>query len=329
MVAYRRAEPLALEAVLKYFLFGALLNIALMYGLVMLYGLSGNTILGEIGQAVSPDNRLALTLAVVLVVLGLGLKAGYVPSHFWIPDLYQGATVPVAAFLSVVPKIAAMLALARVVSALTVDDLDWAPLIAIISAVTMTWGNIAAFRQTDIRRLLGYSSVAQTGYLLLGVVALRGSPLALPGLIYYFAAYALANLGAFAVIAGSRRFTIADNHGLARVLPWLAFAMAMSLLSLLGLPPLAGFVGKFVLFTAALQAGYAWLTMLALINSVLSLYYYLRVIAPMFLQPPSSEEMASSPYAKATAVTCALASIGMGVGAAWLLNSSATLKFVT
>jgi NADH-quinone oxidoreductase subunit N len=328
LVAYRRTSPPALEALLKYYLFGALTNIGLLYGLVLLYGLSGSTILGDIGGGLGDRNHLLLAVAAVLVVVGLGFKAGYVPAHFWIPDVYQGATVPIATFLSIVPKIAAVLALARLVAAFDDGALDLAPLIAGISAVTMTWGNIAAFVQTDIRRLLGYSTIAQAGYLLFGVVALPGSGVALPGLLYYFAAYLAANVGAFAVVASTGRFEIPDNRALTRSQPLLALAMLVSLLSLVGIPPLAGFVGKFALFVATMQAGYTWLMVLGLINSALSLFYYLRVIAPMFVPPAGAPPEPPEPIAKAVAIISAVGSIALGIGSFLLIGAgsmSATL----
>jgi NADH-quinone oxidoreductase subunit N len=199
--------------------------------------------------------------------------------------------------------------------------LDLAPLVAGISAVTMTWGNIAAFVQTDIRRLLGYSTIAQAGYLLFGVVALSGSGVALPGLLYYFAAYLAANVGAFAVVASTGRFEIPDNRALIRSQPLLALAMLVSLLSLVGIPPLAGFVGKFALFVATMQAGYTWLMVLGLINSALSLFYYLRVIAPMFVPPAGAPPESPEPVAKAVAVVSAAGSIALGIGSFLLLGA--------
>lgn len=311
LVAYRRTDPAALEAVLKYYLFGALTNIGLIYGLVLLYGLSGSTVLSELATA-SPGPLLAI--AVVLVITGVGFKAGIVPAHFWIPDVYQGTTYPVAAFLSVAPKIAGIMALTRLAAVFADTAMSWAPLIAVIAAVTMTWGNLAAFRQSDLRRLLGYSSISQTGYLLLAVVALERSALAVPGLLYYFVAYLLANLGAFAVVGAAGVFTLAAGRGLARSHPALAGAMAVALFSLVGIPPLAGFVGKYTLFAAAIESGYTWLAVVALVNSVLSLYYTLRVLAPMFLALPHDVRIIEA-RAQAVAVVCALLSVAVGVGA--------------
>lgn len=290
-------------------------------GLVLLYGLSASTLLGELGANLAPS--VAAALALTLVLAGLGFKAGYVPTHFWIPDVYQGTTIPVAALLSVLPKIAALLAVARLASAL--PTLNWATLVAVLAAVTMTWGNLAAFRQRDIRRLLGYSSISQSGYILMAVVALPYSDLALPGLLYYFAAYAAANLGAFAALAASGQVTLEQNAGLVRRSPWAAFAMMIWLLSFVGMPPLAGFVGKFVVFAASFQAGFAWLTVLALLNSALSLYYYLRVLAPMFLaSSPAGAGTARYLQGVAVAVISALALLAMGIGAFLLLDWTST-----
>jgi NADH-quinone oxidoreductase subunit N len=316
LVAWRRTGAPAMEALLKYYLFGALLNVGLIYGLVLLYGLSGETLLTQLAGAAAPGARPLAVVALVLVVVGLGFKAGYVPGHFWIPDVYQGTTVPVAAFLSVVPKVAAVLVLSRLVTALPAERLDLSPLVAGVAAVTMTWGNLAAFPQNDIRRLLGYSTIAQTGYLLLAVVAAPVSPLALPALVFYFAAYAAANVGAFAVVAATRRFELSENRGLISARPLLAVSMLVALLSLTGIPPTAGFVGKLAVFAAAFDAGYAWLVVVALVNSALSLYYYLRVLAPMFVpRPPADVGRAVEPWAAAVAVVCAVLTVGLGVAA--------------
>lgn len=329
LVAYRRTSPLAMEALLKYYLFGALTNIGLIYGLILLYGMSGSTIVADIPGAMTDGNRVALAVAAVLVVTGLGFKAGFVPAHFWIPDVYHGTTVPVAAYLSVVPKIAAVLALARLADAFTAaGTVTLAPVVAVIAAVTMTLGNIAAFRQSDIRRLLAYSTIAQAGYLLLGVVAVGGSDLALPGLLYYFAAYVAANIGAFAVVAAFGRVEVPGNFALVRTQPLLAFSMAVALLSLTGIPPLAGFVGKFALFAAALDAGYAWLVVVALINSAISLYPYLRVIAPMFVPAAGAIPVTPEPLAKGVAIAAAAASVLLGFGAALLVGTAPGTDFM-
>lgn len=326
MVAWRRSDAAATEAVMKYYLFGALMNIGLIYGLVLLYGLNGGTLLSELEG--SGGGVLGATAA-VLVLVGLGFKIGSVPSHFWIPDAYQGTTVPVAAYLSIVPKIAAVLALARLTAALPDRPDLWAPLISVLAAVSMTWGNLAMFRQTDLRRLLGYSTVAQAGYLMIAVALPPAVPMAMPALLFYFAAYAAANLGAFAVLGATGRTTIEAHRGLIRRRPGLAAAMAVALLSLTGIPPLAGFVGKLAIFVAAVDGGWAWLAVVGLANSALSLYPYLRVVAPMaFGAPeeaaPPADAIAGEPYATAVAYGATAASIGLGLAAFWFLAPGAS-----
>ncbi|MEK8089142.1 NADH-quinone oxidoreductase subunit N [Thermithiobacillus plumbiphilus] len=323
LVAYRRSDPLALEAVLKYYLVGALTNMALIFGFALLYGLSGSTQLGTMGEQLAPGSTLLLSIAVVLVLVGIGFKAGFVPAHFWMPDALQAASTPVAALLSVAPKLAALLALAHVMEALPLARIDWPLVLAIIAAVTMSWGNLAAWRQENLQRLLAYSSISQSGYMLLALVALPDSSLALPALLFYFAAYLAANFGAFAVVGALGKPNICDGAGLARRHPLLALSMAVSLLSLMGLPPLAGFVGKFLLFTVAFEAHYEWLAILAALNSVLSLYYYLRVIAPMYLQPPAYAGK-PEPWAVIVAAVSALASLLLGLGVYLFLDFPAT-----
>lgn len=312
LVAYRRSDPLALEAVLKYYLFGAFTNVALLYGAILVYGLGATTRLAPWPTLVAGDAPLLLG-AFVLIWLGLGFKVGAWPVHFWVPDAYQGALPAVAALISVLGKVAGLIAFARVVQALAVARPAANALIAIVSLVSMTWGNLAAFRQDDVRRLLAYSSVAQAGYMLMALVAWPAAA-AEGALRYYFLAYLVANVGAFAVVAAAGEATIAGLRGLARARPAPAAAMALALLSLMGLPPLAGFVAKFLVFTAAFQAGYAWLAVAGAINSVLSLFYYLRVIAPLYLDAPT-HDFSSRPGAGFVAALCALAIIVVGLAA--------------
>ena len=289
---------------MKYYLFGALMNIGLIYGLVLLYGMNGGTLLSDLQGSGGG----------VLGATGRGAGAGRPRlqdrqrarriSGF--PDAYQGTTVPVAAYLSIVPKIAAVLALARLTAALPDRPDLWAPLIGVLAAVSMTWGNLAMFRQNDLRRLLGYSTVAQAGYLMIAVAVPPAMPMAMPALLFYFAAYAAANLGAFAVLGATGRTTIEAHRGLIRRRPALAAAMAVALLSLTGIPPLAGFVGKLAIFVAAVDGGWAWLAVVGLANSALSLFPYLRVMAPMAFGAPEEAEPAADavvaePFATAVA----------------------------
>lgn len=326
LVAYRRANPSAMEALLKFYLFGALTNTALIFGLVLLYGLSGTTILSDIGARLDPGNFPAVALAVTFVLLGLGFKAGFVPVHFWIPDVYEGTTPPVAAFLSIVPKIGALLAIVRFSAAIPADIAHVGNLAAILSAVAMTWGNIAMFRQTDLRRFLGYSTIAQTGYFLLAVVAMGGASGAVPALLFYLAAYLAANLTLFAVMTATGGIRIEAWRGLLRQRPLLAVAALVSLLSLVGIPPLAGFVGKFALFAATFEAGYLWLLVAALINTVVSLYPYLRVATAVIIAGEAAVLEHRDPLASAVALGAAIATLLLPLSAYFLPLSTASLQ---
>jgi len=290
MTGYLRRSARGNEASVKYYIYGTVAGAVMVYGLSWWFGLTGSTALAEIGKTLPQAPTAAVVASTAMVVVGLGYKAALVPFHFWAPDAYDGAPLPVAAYLSVLPKLAALVALARVLPlVLPGDALGWSTAIAVIAAVTMTVGNLAALPQRNVVRLLAYSSVAQSGYLLMGVSALSGSPDGLPSLVYYAIAYAATNLAAFAVVLAvqrERRSVDLDAFaGLGHNHPWWTAALILSFLSLLGLPPLSGFVGKLEVFTAAIDAGQAWLAVIAVVNTVISLYYYLRVIAPTVLQP--------------------------------------------
>ncbi len=214
------------------------------------------------------------------MLVGLGYKAAMAPFHFWAPDAYDGAPVSVAAFLSVVPKAGAIFGLAQVMRDLPLST-GWPVAVAVLAAFSMTYGNLAALVQTNVVRLLAYSSIAQAGYFLLGVVAVGRGELAVQALVAFAAAYAAMNMGAFAVVAHVGRDLEAFS-GLGRSAPWTGGAMVVFLLSLVGVPPFAGFVGKLLLFGVAMEAGYTWLAVVAILNSVLSLGVYLRVIVPIY-----------------------------------------------
>jgi NADH-quinone oxidoreductase subunit N len=328
LAGYLRGSLRGNEAALKYYIYGTVAGAAMVYGLSFWFGLAGSTELGAIGRAL-PDAPVAVVVvSTVLVVVGLGYKASLVPFHFWTPDVYEGAPLPVTAYLSVLPKVAGLVALARVLpQALPDGALDWPTAIAVVAAVTMTLGNLAALWQTNVIRLLAYSSIAQAGYLLMGVAAMHGSDAGLPALVFYLAAYAATNLAAFAVVLAVQRETgsvgIGAFAGLGRRHPWWTAALVLSFLSLLGLPPLSGFVGKLEVFLAALDAGQAWLAVVAVVNTVVSLFYYLRVIAPAVLSPAADEaapRRAATP-ALATALAAAtIATVALGVVAEPLLD---------
>lgn len=288
LAAYHRGWPASVEAGMKFFLVGGLANLVLLTGVVLLFGLTGATGYGAVQAAVRAGvSTPGLVAAVAMVTVGVAFELGAVPAHAWMPDVAEGAPAPAAAFLTVVPKLGALVALARVLSLVPDTVVGWRPLVAVLALATMTLGNLAALWQDDLRRLLGWSSVSWSGYGLMAVVALGRSQLALPALVMFLVAYALANLAAFGVVVELRgRTRIDDYHGLAGERPWLTAALAVALLSLVGIPPLAGFAAKLGLFTATIEAGYGWLAVAAVVNTVISLFYYLRVLGPACLGEP-------------------------------------------
>ena len=282
LTAYHRQSRLASEAAMKYYLLGAFTNSAMLIGVAYLFGLAGATTLPAL-QTGLPEGGVGLLLGTALVVAGLAFKIGAVPAHAWMPDVAQGAPAPVAAFVTSAPKVGALIFLARLAVMLPDQAVAWRELLALLAAATMTLGNLAALRQDDVRRLLGWSSVSQTGYGLLGVVALGRSELAEPSLLLFLVAYVLANVAAFGVVVELRGRTDRLAYaGLARSHPWLAGTLVVSFLSFVGIPPLAGFGAKLLLFAAAIEGGYAWLAVLGVVNTLVSVVYYARVLAPAY-----------------------------------------------
>lgn len=296
LVGLRKDNIRSSEAAIKYLIFGAISSGLMLYGMSWLFGLTGHIRYAEIAMALgNADKTLSLQLLITVLLLlgGLGYKISAVPFHMWTPDVYQGAPLPVTAFLSAVSKIAGFVALLRILEMLTVPYLTplWTLVVIAMAVLSMTLGNILAIAQKDIKRMFAYSSIAQAGYLLVGVVALSSTTAKATGLaaiMYYLASYALMNLGAFAVIIHfsrqARSTEINAFAGMAVKSPWFAFVLAACLVSLTGLPPFAGFTGKFYLFGAAIQSGseYVWLVFVGLLNSVISLYYYSRLIKVMY-----------------------------------------------
>jgi len=322
LAAYHRRDPRSGEAGIKYYLLGALSNGAMVYGAVLLFGLGATTTLVGLADTLRGADPVALVVGVALVVLGLVFKLGAVPAHAWVPDVAEGAPAPVAAFLTVAPKVGALVALGRLALTLPEADVGWRLLMAVLAAVTMSLGNLAALWQDDVRRLLGWSAVSQSGYGLMAVVALGRSSLAVASMLYFLAAYAAANLAAFAVVVELRgRTQRAGYAGLAVVHPILAAVLVVSFLSLVGVPPLAGFTAKLLLFAATVEAGFGWLAVLAVANSVLSLAYYLRVLAPSYFEPPEAPIPVLGRWAGAMAVGCALAVVVLGLLAEGPLES--------
>jgi NADH-quinone oxidoreductase subunit N len=309
-------DDAATEASMKYFVFASVTGAVMIFGLTYWYGASGSTLLSALGGLGTPSLAAAAGLAAAIV--GLGYKASIVPFHFWAPDAYEGAPLSIAAYLSVVPKIGALFAIAQVVRDLpTATGWPWA--LAALAALTMTWGYLAALVQDNVIRLLAYSSIAQSGYFLLGIVAVGESGLALPSLVLFAAAYAAMNLGAFAVVAMTGR-TLDGFRGLGRTRPVIGVAMVVFLISLVGIPPLGGFAGKFMLFAAAIDADLTWLAVVAIANSVLALGVYLRVIVPMYQTPEATHAgVRVATTIGATALVLCVATIAIGLVAQVIL----------
>jgi NADH-quinone oxidoreductase subunit N len=321
LAGYLKPSARSNEAAVKYFLLGAFSLGILLYGMSILYGLTGSTNLREIATALAQPagvNEPMLLLGVVLIAAGMGFKIAAVPFHMWAPDVYEGAPTPITAFISVGSKAASFAMLIRIfVEGLPSTSEDWRLLFQVLSILTMTIGNVAAITQSNIKRMLAYSSIAQAGYVLIGFVA--GTQRGIAAALIYLAVYSFMLLGAFAVIVMLRRRDaigdeLKDFNGLYFRSPLAAFAMLLFMLSLGGIPPTAGFMGKFWLFGAAIQADYIWLAVIGVLNSAVSLYYYIRVVVYMWLknEPAGSEPRLGPALAVALAVTL-IATLGLGV----------------
>ena len=312
----------AAEAAMKTYLLGALFGILLLAGMTLLGGVGGSTRYQDLTRSLTGVPAGLIAVGAVAILAGLMFKAGAVPGHFWIPDAAQGGTATAAAFATTVPKIGALIAVYRLVEAIP-DDVHLRMLLAVAAAVSMTVGNLAAFNQDDPRRLLGWSTVSQVGYLLVPVAVAGSSPLALPSLLTYVLAYAVSNITAFAVTAAlPDHRSLSSYRGLAAARPWLVGALLVSLLSLVGTPPTAVFVGKLTTFTAGWDGGLPWLVLLAVLNSVASLFYYLRWFAPTVRRPaaePSPDTAVPRPWASSTAVFGGFAVLLVGLGAGLVL----------
>jgi NADH-quinone oxidoreductase subunit N len=313
LVAYPRDDR-ATEGAMKFLVFGSVTGAIMIFGLTYWYGAAGSTLLSDLDTL--GGTPLAAAAGLVASFVGLGYKAAVVPFHFWAPDAYDGAPVSVAAYLSVVPKVGAIFGLAQVVRDLPTGT-GWPLVVAALAVLSMTYGNLAALVQENVVRLLAYSSIAQSGYFLLGVVAVERGDLALPALVVFAVAYAAMNLGAFTVVALAGR-ELNDFAGLGRSRPAVGAAMVVFLISLVGVPPLAGFVGKLLLFGAAIEAGFAWLAVVAILNSVLSLAVYLRIVVPMY-QVPKGEPTSRRSVA-AVWVVALVATVAVGLAAQALLG---------
>jgi NADH-quinone oxidoreductase subunit N len=325
LAAFNREDARSSESGMKYFLFGSFASALLLFGLSLLYGFTGQTNIyaiaellpGAIGSAPIP-----VLTAMVLIVVGFGFKIGAVPFHFWTPDMYEGAPTPVTAYVSVASKAASFALLVRFLIAvfpntMVIGDTAmqdfWVQLAAAMAVVSMTLGNVLALSQRNIKRLLAYSSIAQAGYTLIGVAAIQSQTAqGVAAVSFYMFMYTFTNILAFAVVVlfteatGSE--TIADLAGLNRRSPWLALTMTIALLSLAGIPPAAGFFGKFFLFNAAVEANMAWLAIVGVLNSIVALYYYLIVIKVMYVDR-SPDEDKPIPMSRASAWVLAVPAV--------------------
>jgi len=309
MVAYMKGDKLSNEASLKYILFGAVSTGVMLYGLSLLYGMTGTTSLPGIHDALvglSDQSRIALYVIALFVLAGFGFKTASAPFHFWCPDVYQGAPTPVTAFLSVAPKAAGFAVMMRFFFSglatplggaweLKADEpIHWQPLLIIVSILTMTIGNIAALTQTNMKRLLAYSSIAHAGYILMGIVA--ASRNGARAILVYLLAYVFMNLGAFLVVTlvhyHDGTFDLRDYPGLYRRAPLLTLAMAVFLLSLMGIPPLVGFMGKLYVFAAIVESGPAWFAVVGAVNAAIAAYYYARVLKTMVIDAGNEDKPA-------------------------------------
>ena len=333
------------EAGLKFLVLSGVSSALLLYGMVLVYGVTGTTYLEEIGASLAtsmdssiPFGGVALLVGVILIIAGFGFKISAAPFHMWAPDVYQGGPTPVVAFLSVASKAAGFAILLRVFyTAFPALDMDWSMLFAVLAVVSMTLGNLMAMVQSNVKRLLAYSTVAHAGYMLVGLAAVASridgdGTAAGPGsLLFYLGAYAVTNLTAFFVVmaVASKLDTreIDDYAGLSRRSPFLAGALAFALVSLIGIPPTGLFIGKIFLFTSAVQSGLAWLAVAGVVNSVISAYYYLRIVRLMYMGEPSDERKLgiSVPFGLALAVSAA-AVLALGVAPrliTWLTDGAA------
>ena len=322
---FARPRPASEESALKYFLLGAFASAFLVYGIALVYGATGTTNLSKVLAAATTGHASTglLALGAGLVLVGLGFKVAVVPFHMWTPDVYDGAPSVVAAFMSVGAKTGGFAALLRVfLSAFPSLVTEWALVAAVISALTMILGNFAAIAQSNIKRMLAYSSIAHAGYILMGLVAASTTRLDLRSFsvgasLFYLLAYAVTNLGTWAVVMAVERaegegLKIDDYAGLGWRRPGLALAMALFMLSLTGLPPTVGLIAKIYIFRAAIDAGYLWLALIGVLTSLVSAYYYLRVVFTMYMREGEGVAL-SRPLLNITVGLTALATFVFGI----------------
>jgi NADH-quinone oxidoreductase subunit N len=321
LAGFLRYDVKSNEAAMKYFLLGAFASAILLYGISMIYGLTGTTNLRAIARYVAVNGLTAnpvLLLSMMFFAIAFLFKIAAVPFHMWAPDAYEGAPTPITAFMSVGPKAAGFAVLGRVfLTAFPAIATEWVLILIPVAVLTMGVGNIVALSQTNIKRMLAYSSIAHAGYALLGLIA--RTPEGMASLMDYLLIYAFMNIGAFAVIImlrseGFKGDNISDYEGLAKTHPLAAALMLVFMFSLTGIPPTAGFMGKFYLFMSALNAGHIWLVVIAVIFSAISAYFYLRVVMYMYMkEPKETVQLTTSPSLGLALAITVVAVIAIGV----------------
>lgn len=301
LTAFARRRLTSVEGALKYFLLGAFASAILIYGMAWIYGLTGTIVLSDMSYTlrtvITPGQPFdaALLLALLLLAVGLGFKIAAVPFHMWTPDAYQGAPTPISAYMSVVPKVAGFAALARVlVQALQPLSEHWLSLVGLLALITMVYGNVVAIVQRDLKRMLGYSAIGHTGYMLASLAAFstgQAGDRSVGALLFYLFAYTFMNIGAFGIITWLQErglgTTLDDIAGLAARAPLAALSMAIFMLSLMGLPPLLGFYAKYYVILSLVEAGQLWLALAIVLASAISAFFYLRVVTRMYFEEPT------------------------------------------
>jgi NADH-quinone oxidoreductase subunit N len=328
LAGFIRYDVKSNEAAVKYFLLGAFASTFLLYGTAMIYGLTGTTNIRGISTYIM-ENGLAsnpvLMLSMILFAVAFSFKIAAVPFHMWAPDVYEGAPTSVTAFMSVGPKAAGFAVLGRVfMVAFSSVKVEWAAVLIPIAILTMGVGNIVALSQTNIKRMLAYSSIAHAGYMLLGIIA--GTSEGMASVLNYMLIYGFMNIGAFAVVImlrseGFKGDTIADYQGLSKTHPMAAALMLVFMFSLTGVPPTAGFMGKFFIFMSAMNAGYTWLVIIAVIFSAISAYFYLRIVMYMYMkEPKETVQLSNSNGLSLALVVTAAAVLIIGVMPSFVVN---------
>ena len=319
LVGYFRDRLFSNEAALKYLLLGAFASGFLLYGIAYTYGSYGTTNLNEIRTMGSPESMTFHWIGLSLILVGFSFKVALVPFHMWSPDVYQGAPTPVTGFMATTTKAAAFAAMLRILFyGFPADIAEWTPLFWFLSAVTMTVGNVIALQQSNLKRMLAYSAIAHAGYLMIGVTV--GTETGAAGMLFYLLGYLFMNIGAFAVVQyfegkDETRLDFESYAGLAKKHPLISLAMTLFMFALAGFPLTVGFTGKFYIFTTAINQGFVWLIVIAVLNSLISVYYYLRVVIYMYMKP-LEEEIEFSPMelpAKVALTVCVYAVLHLGV----------------